>query len=136
VDIRTAFVVAMLVASRPALTQTCSLPPALYSERTRLEERYSKEVGNDYVKNKAAADDLLRQRRAVDQKYFKYMSRVANGTPETVRSCCPPSQQDPVALRICALSSYMKGGEKAWHRSWDLCPPTKHLHVAFGYLMR
>jgi len=102
----------MLVTSRPALTQTCSLPPGLYSERTRLEERYSKEVGNDYVKNKAVADDLLRQRRAVDQKYLKYMSRVANGAPETVRGCCPPSQQDPVALRICALSSYVKGGRK------------------------
>lgn len=38
------------------------------------------------------------------------MSRVANGNAETVSSCCPPSQQDPVALRVCALSSYMKGG--------------------------
>jgi hypothetical protein len=111
-DIRAAFVVAVLVTSRPALTQTCSLPSGLYSERTRLEERYAKKVGNDYVKNKAVADDLLRQRRAVDQKYLKYMSRVANGTPETVRACCPPSQQDPVALRICALSSYMKGRRK------------------------
>ena len=111
-DIRAAFVVAVLVTSRPALTQTCSLPPGLYSERTRLEERYAKEVGNDYVQNKAVADDLLRQRRAVDQKYLKYMSRVANRTPGTVRGCCPLSQKDPVALRICALSSYMKGGRK------------------------
>jgi hypothetical protein len=111
-DIRTVLVVAVLATSRPSLTQTCSLSPGLYSERTRLEERYAKEVGNDYAQNKAVADDLLRQRRAVDQKYLKYMSRVANGAPETVRGCCPPSQQDPVALRICALSSYMKGGRK------------------------
>jgi hypothetical protein len=111
-DIRAAFVVAVLVTSRPALTQTCSLHPGLYPERTRLEERYAKEVGNDYVQNKAVADDLLRQRRAVDQKYLKYMSRVANGTPGPFRGCCPLSQKDPVSLRICALSSYMRGGRK------------------------
>ena len=111
-DMRTLLVVAVLMASRPALSQTCSLPSGLYSERTRLEEKYAKEVGNDYSQKKAAADEILQQKKAVDQKYLKYMSRVANGTSDTVRACCPPSQQDPVALRVCSLSSYIKGGRK------------------------
>lgn len=109
---RTLLVVAVLMASRPALSQTCSLPSGLYSERTRLEEKYAKEVGNDYSQKKAAADEILQQKKSVDQKYLKYMSRVANGTSDTVRACCPPSQQDPVALRVCSLSSYIKGGRK------------------------
>jgi hypothetical protein len=111
-NMRTLLVVAVLLASRAALSQTCSLPPGLYSERTRLEERYAKEVSNDYAQHKTVADDLLQQRRAVDQKYLKYMSRVANGDSDTIGVCCPPSQQDPVALRVCALSSYIKGGRK------------------------
>jgi hypothetical protein len=109
-DMRTVLVVTVLLASGPALSQTCSLRLGLYSERTRLEEQYDKEVGNDYVRNKAVADEILQQQWAVDQEYLTYMSRVANGTPQTVSSCCPPSQQDPVALRVCALSSYRKGG--------------------------
>lgn len=111
-DMRTVLVAAVLITARPALSQTCSLPPGLYSGRTRLEERYVKEVGNDYSQKRAIADEILQQQRAVDQKYLEYMSRVANGNPEIVRSCCPPSQQDPVALRVCALSSYIKGGRK------------------------
>jgi hypothetical protein len=106
---RTLLVAVVLMASRPVLSQTCSLPPGLYAEEARLEERYDKEVGNDYVRNKAVADEILQRQRAVDQKYLKYMSRVANSTAEALSSCCPSSQQDPVALRVCALSSYMKG---------------------------
>ena len=111
-EMRTVLVAVALITARPALAQTCSLPPGLYSGRTRLEERYVKEVGNDYSQKRAIADEILQQQRAVDQKYLEYMSRVANGTPEIVRSCCPPSQQDPVALRVCALTSYMNGGRK------------------------
>lgn len=103
---------AVLIPSRLALSQICSLPSGLYSERTRLEERYVKEVGNDYIGKRAIADEILREQRDVDQKYLEYMSRVADGAPESVRSCCPPSQQDPVAVRVCALSSYLKGGRK------------------------
>jgi hypothetical protein len=103
---------AVLMVSTPVLSQTCSLPSSLYAERTRLEDRYAKEVGNDYVQHKAVADDLMQQRRAVDQKYLKYMTRVANGTSDTVHACCPPSLQDPIALRVCALSSYMKSGRE------------------------
>lgn len=103
---------AVLIVSTPVLSQTCSLPSGLYAERTRLEDRYAKQVGNDYVQHKAVADDLMQQRRAVDQKYLKYMSRVASGTSDTVHACCPASQKDPVALRVCVLSSYMKGGRE------------------------
>jgi len=111
-DMRILLVAALLVASRPLLSQTCSLPQGLYSERTRLEERYEKEVGNDYLPNKAIADEILRQKSSVDQKYLTYMVRVANGSSQAVNDCCPSSQQDPVALRVCALSSYMKGGRR------------------------
>jgi len=111
-DMHILLVAALLVASRPLLLQTCSLPPGLYSERTRLEERYDKEVGNDYLRNKAIADEILRQKSSVDRKYLAYMVRVANGSSQTVNACCPFSQEDPVTLRVCALSSYVKGGRK------------------------
>lgn len=111
-DLRTALFAVALLACRPALSQTCSLPTGLYSERTRLEEKYAKEVGNDYSQNKSVADEILQQKKAVDQKYLNYMNQVANGTSDTVHACCPPSQRDPVALRVCSLSSYIKGGRK------------------------
>lgn len=101
-----------LLAPRFATAQSCALPPDLYRERVHLVERYSKEVGNDYLLNKAAYDDIVRKRRAIDQKYFEYMGRVANGTPEAIRECCPTSQEDLIALRICALSSYLQSGGK------------------------
>ena len=109
---RTALMALVLLASEFALSQTCSLPPDLYRERVRLVERYAEEVGNNYLQNKAAYDDILQKKRAVDQKYFEYMGRVANGTSETIRECCPSSQEDLIALRICALSSYLQSGRK------------------------
>lgn len=111
-NIRNLLLVAVSTLPLTALSQTCSLPPGIYSERVRLEERYAKEVGNDYTGNKAIADDLLQQRRAVDLKYLKYMNQVASGADDIVRECCPASEHDPVAQRICSLSSYLKGGRQ------------------------
>ena len=109
---RIVLLAAVLIACRPALSQICSLPSGLYSKRTRLEERYVTEVGKDYIGKRAIAEEILQEQKEVDQKYLEYMSRVANVSFQAARTCCPPTQQDPVAVRVCSLSLYVKGGRK------------------------
>lgn len=102
----------VLMAVAPVLAQTCSLPADIYRQRVQLERRYSKEVGNDYSKNQSIADGILREQKAIDRVYLSYIDQVANGTLETIHGCCPSSLRDPVALKVCALSLYIKTGRR------------------------
>jgi len=110
---RNLLAVVVLMAAAPVLGQTCSLPADLYRQRVQLDRRYSKEVGNDYSKNQSTADGILREQRAIDGVYLSYITQVANGTLETIHGCCPSSLRDPVALKVCALSLYIKTGRKS-----------------------
>jgi hypothetical protein len=73
----------------------------LYESRLDIEDRYTRQVGNDYLGHKSVADALLQQKREIDKEYARFMLEV-----ERNPTCCASVPQDPIEKHVCALALY------------------------------
>lgn len=94
-----------------AASFNCNLPVGLYQKRLKIVEKYTKEVGHYYLKNKDIADKLSAEKQIIDLYYRNIMIFFSNALKEkdylSVTSCCTKVKNDPVAFQICNLFSYL-----------------------------
>jgi hypothetical protein len=110
-------------------TEACVLPVGLFARRQTLEQEYSKQVGNDYVSHKQAADHIQAQIRAVDRHYRALLSTLcgaaSDGDADFVDQCCAETDHDPLAGEICNLAHYLadeRGDAKRFVQAFPQTP--------------
>jgi len=106
-------------------SQACSPPATLWRDRVLLEQRYAKEVGNDYTGHEQIAAQITAQKKAIDRKYLGFMNQIADGTPESIHRCCPQGLKDPAMIQMCNLGSYIQGKRQGVASFLDLVPSDK-----------
>jgi hypothetical protein len=90
----------------------CNNMEGLYEKRIELLEKYTRDIGNDYLKNKDKADIYIKQREAIDQNYRTTIHNIFFDHEKKeytlLKKCCDNTIKDKYIFYVCKLITYYR----------------------------